>query len=384
MADLLPRRVVIVAFGDAQLLDIAAPSSAFEMANRVDGMPHYAIETATIGDEPIQCSSGLKIVAADLAGVRGPIDTLLVAGGRGHVRAARNPMLVNEVRRLARASRRVVGICTGSSVLAAAGLLDGRRATTHWAHTRWLADAFPRVTVDPAPVYVRDGDVFTSAGVLSGLDLTLALIEEDCGPGLARDVARQLVAYVQRQGDAEQISMYVAPSAADHELVRRIADHVQAHPGDDLSAAALADRFGVSVRHLSRLFNAHMGLAPARYVRRSRTEAAANLIRSGDATLDSVARKCGFGSPQSLRGAFRERYGVSPSEYRRHHRTAAGCLAGGISAGSTYRNATAGIASAPAPAPAAITAAYPQCSAATRAPLEAAVASAAANALSAE
>jgi transcriptional regulator GlxA family with amidase domain len=331
------------------------------MANRLDGVDHYTVETATVGDEPILCSSGLRVVAADLASVRGPIDTLLVAGGRGHERAARHPVLVAEVRRLARTARRVVGICTGASVLAAAGLLDGRRATTHWAHAEWLAETFPRVEVDPEPVYVRDGDVFTSAGVLSGLDLTLALIEEDCRPGLARDVARQLVAYVRRQGNAEQISMYVAPSAAEHDLVRRMADHIQSRPADDLSTAALADRFGLSTRHLSRLFNAHMGMAPARYVRRSRTEAAANLLQDGVSTLDSVARRCGFGSAQSLRGAFRERYGMSPSEYRLHMsadtgtRTAARAAAP-ARAGASKSRATAGIASSPSDVPAHITA----------------------------
>ena len=240
-----------------------------------------------------------------------------MAGGYGHERAAADEVVLAHVRRLARNARRVASVCTGASVLAAAGLLDGRRATTHWFFAGGLARAHPAVTVDPDPIFVRDGSVATSAGVTSALDLTLSFVEEDHGAALARGVARSLVTYLQRPGTQAQMSVHVsAPRPAD-DVVRAVVDHVAGHLDDDLGAAALADRAGVSQRHLTRLFRAHLGRSPGEHVRRARTEAAAHLLATTDLPLPRVAARCGFGSTETLRTAFLRAYGTTPSAHRR-------------------------------------------------------------------
>ena len=205
-----------------------------------------------------------------------------MVGGYGHLRAAQDDVLVAHVRRLARRARRIASVCTGASVLAAAGLLDGRRATTHWAFADALARDHPAVTVDPDPIFIRDGRVATSAGVTSALDLTLSFVDEDHGPDLARRVARALVTYLQRPGTQAQMSMHVAAPAPANDVVRDVVDHVVAHLDGDLSAAVLAERAGVSERHLVRLFRTHLGRSPAEHVRRARTEAAAALLAATD------------------------------------------------------------------------------------------------------
>jgi transcriptional regulator GlxA family with amidase domain len=317
MKQQLPRRVVIVGFDDAEMLDIACPSDAMDAANRLGAARPYRVELATLGGRPVRCSSGLSIAGQlALEKVAGPLDTFLVAGGVGHGSAAVNGRLLGEVRRLARISRRVVSVCTGAHVLAAAGLLNGRRATTHWSLAGKLAAAYASVLVDPAPLYIRDGNVYTSAGVTSALDLALALIEEDNGPELARSVARSLVTYLHRPGNQAQLGMPPAAPLPEHRLVRTVVAHVQNNLSGDLSAPALARVAGVSQRHLTRLFDGHLGTSPARYVRVARTEAAARLLVSTSLPLTAVARKCGFTSTETLRQAFTDLYATSPSVYR--------------------------------------------------------------------
>jgi transcriptional regulator GlxA family with amidase domain len=314
------RVILVVGYDGAELIDIACVSSSLDIANRIGADPPYQVILASPGGRTIACDSGLRLQAgASLERVNDPLDTLLVSGGLGHERAAANPRLVGHVRRLAALARRVAAVCTGSTVLAEAGLLAGRRATTHWMYAERLALRYPDVQVDPEPVYIRDGDVATSGGVTSALDLTLSLIEEDHGPALARGVARGTVAYLQRPGSQPQKSMFVARRTTDDELVRRISDHVVGHLGDDLGMPALARLAGVSERHLSRLFLAQLGETAAQYVRRVRTEAAAHLLVSTGLPLTAVARHCGLGSAETLRQAFRDRYGVPPSRYRRDH-----------------------------------------------------------------
>jgi transcriptional regulator GlxA family with amidase domain len=223
-------------------------------------------------------------------------------------------------------SRRIAAVCTGAGILAAAGVLDGRRAATHWDHAALLAARFPAVTFDGDPIYVTDGPVCTSAGVTAALDLTLSFIEEDVSADLAREVARQLVTYLQRPGNQAQMSMFTAPPAARHSLVQDTIDHVAGHLDDDLSAATLAERAGVSERHLTRLFLKEVELTPGRFVRRARTEAAAHLLTSTDLTMEAVATRCGFGTPETLRQAFQSRYGVSPSHYRATQSRSTGAL----------------------------------------------------------
>lgn len=309
------RPVVVVGYPGAELLDIACITTALDVANRAGAA--YEVRTVAPGGRAISCQSGLTLQCQGaLERVRGPLDTLIVSGGLGHEAAAADARLVGHVRRLARESRRVASVCTGATVLAAAGLLDGRRVTTHWHWAARLARRHPAVRVDPAPIFVRDGPVSTAAGVTSALDLTLAFVEEDHGGDLARLVARGLVTYLQRPGNQAQMSMFVAAPAPEHDLVRDLVDTIAKSPHGELGVAALAARARVSERHLTRLFLAELGQTPARYVRQARTEAAAALLVTTTLALDRVAARCGFRSAEALRQAFRGRYGISPMRYR--------------------------------------------------------------------
>ncbi|MYV97053.1 DJ-1/PfpI family protein [Streptomyces sp. SID3343] len=319
------RRIVVVGYPDSALLDIACVTETLDTANLLGAQPPYATRLAGPGGRPISCSGGLSLTPhLPLEHVVGAVDTILVTGGHGHEAAARDERVVGQVRRIARDARRVASVCTGASILAATGLLDGRRATTHWAYAVRLARSRPAVRVDPAPLYIRDGRISTSAGVTAALDLTLSFVEEDHGPEAARTVARALVTYLQRPGNQAQVSMFVAAPPPEHPLVRRVTAHVTGHLGADLSAPALAREVGVSTRHLSRLFEAHLGTTPGRYVREARTEAAARLLGSTRLALPAIARRCGFGTTETLRQAFADRYACSPSAYRRSLGEAAG------------------------------------------------------------
>ncbi|UCM89829.1 DJ-1/PfpI family protein [Streptomyces marincola] len=313
-----PRRVLLVAYEGAQILDIACPAGAFDVANGEGADPPYRVEVATLGGRAAPTSSGLRIGARRrLADVTWPLDTLIVTGGVGAEAAARDEALVAQVERLARRSARVASVCTGAQVLAAAGLLDHRRVTTHWRYGARLARRYPAVAVDLSPLHVRDGNVFTSAGVVSALDLSLALIEDDHGPTLARAVARELVTWVHRPADQAQISAYLATPPPRDRAVADLFRHIAGHLTDDLSPGALAARAGVSRRHLARLFTAHLGTTPARAVRAVRAEAAVHLLRTSALPLAAIARRCGFGSAETLRQALLDHYGATGDTIRR-------------------------------------------------------------------
>ncbi|MEU1104787.1 GlxA family transcriptional regulator [Streptomyces tibetensis] len=312
------RRVLIVAYDDAQILDIACPSGALDIANRYGAQPQYSVELGTLGRRAARSSAGITVGAGQgLETVAGRLDTLIVVGGIGCEDAAADERLLGQVRRLAGLSRRVASVCTGAYVLAAAGLLDHRRVTTHWGWGDRLADRHPAVAVDANPLYIRDGNVYTSAGVTSALDLTLALIEDDHGPTLARAVARELVTHLHRRADQAQISTFLAAPPPDDRLVRDLTGYMAAHISEDLTPAALARRAGVSTRHLTRLFRAYLNTTPARAVRVVRTEAAAHLVQSSGLSLAAIARRCGFGSAQTLRQAFWDHYGMTGDTMRR-------------------------------------------------------------------
>ncbi|MGK4585158.1 GlxA family transcriptional regulator [Kitasatospora sp. HPMI-4] len=311
------RQVVIIGYDQADLLDIACVADTLDAATRLGAEPAYDVRLASPHGRPVRSSAGLVLISqVAVERVRGPLDTVLVAGGPGHLTATADAGLVSHVRRLAACSRRVASVCTGASVLAAAGLLDGRRTTTHWAYAREMADRYPAVTVDPRPLYIIDGDVHTSAGVTSALDLTLALVEADHGPELARLVARWLVTYMQRPGNQAQLSIYVKDAPPEHRILRKLVLHITGHLDTDLDAATLAALADISERHLSRLFLDRLGQPPARYIRTARTEAAAQLLEATALPLSAVARRCGFGSTETLRQAFHSHYGISPSAYR--------------------------------------------------------------------
>ncbi|MFC9608739.1 GlxA family transcriptional regulator [Streptomyces niveus] len=311
------RFVAVVGYPGAELLDIACLTTAFDYANRAGATPAYRVRVVTPAGRPISCQSGLVLEAQGaVERLRGPLDTVVVSGGEGHLAAAADSGLVAHVRRLAHVAGRIASVCTGASVLAATGLLDGRRVTTHWLFADVLAAGHPAVRVDPAPLYIRDGPVTTAAGVSSALDLALAFIEEDHGAELAREVARGLVTYLQRPGNQAQMSMFVASPAPADGLVREVVTAIRNEPHADLRVAALAARAGVSERHLTRLFLAHVGQTPARYVRLARTQAAARLLTSSGLSLARIAPRCGFSSAEALRQAFVAQYGITPSYYR--------------------------------------------------------------------
>lgn len=312
-----PRRVLIVGYPAAELLDIACVVSALQIANHLHGRALYQPRLASPGGNAIHTGTGL-VVNAEIAleRVRGPIDTLVVSGGIGYVDAMADDHLLAHVGRLGRLSRRVASVCTGAGILAGAGLLDNRRAATHWRHAAYLTRRFTAVTFDPVPIFIRDGDTYTSAGVTSAIDLTLSFIEADAGPALARDVARDLVTYLQRPGNQAQMSVFTTAPAPTHSPVRHVIDHITAHLDADLSTAILAHRAGLSERHLTRMFNDEIGLSPGKFVRRIRAESAATLLVETDLTIAAVARRCGFGTAEALRQSFIATYGVAPSRYR--------------------------------------------------------------------
>jgi len=318
----MARRVVIVTFEAAQSLDATGPyevlAAVREAQERLGVRDSgYDLELAAPRRGPVRQESGLSLVAdRALDDLPRSIDTLIVAGGRGARAAADDPEIVAAIGRAGRRARRVASVCTGAYVLAAAGLLDGRRATTHWAYCDALAAAYPAVTVERDPIFVRDGKLWTSAGVTAGIDLALALVEEDFGRDLALLLARWFVVFVRRAGGQSQFSAQLAVQAAERAPVRDLQAWVVEHPDDDLAVPALARRAGMSVRHFARVFRAEIGLAPAAFVERVRLETARRLLETTGMSIERVAEAAGFGTPESLRRAFARRIGLSPREYR--------------------------------------------------------------------
>jgi transcriptional regulator GlxA family with amidase domain len=314
------RQIVLVGFEGVQLLDLAGPADVFEAASRVaaaDGGPGYRLTVATMGGEAVRASSGIKLEPdADLGAVDpAQVDTLLVAGGRGRT-VLEDSDLVAALPRVAAGARRVGSVCGGAFLLAAAGLLDGLRVTTHWAGCDDLARRYPAVTVEPDRIYVRDGDVFTSAGVTAGIDLALALVEEDHGSEVARTVARWLVVFLQRPGGQSQFSARLDVPVPGESPIRSLVDGIVADPAGDHRVPVLAERASLSERHLSRVFLEQTRITPARFVERVRVEAARDLLEGGPTPVEVVADCCGFGSAETMRRAFLRVLGVGPAEYR--------------------------------------------------------------------
>lgn len=318
-----PRRVVFVVFPDVQSLDVTGPSEVFSQVNRALPEHEYSLELVAAAESPIAASSGLRLIPdGSLEACRGPIDTLVVAGGAGVRAAAEDERLISWLRLAARRSRRVTSVCTGAFLLARAGLLDGRRATTHWAACGALARIHPSVQVHPDPIFVRDGNVYTSAGVTAGIDLALALVEEDLGRRLVLDVARNLVLFVRRPGGQAQFSASLAGQAASRPGIRELQDWITDSLEADLSVTALADRAFMSPRNFARVFVREVGVTPAAYVESVRVERARTLLETTDLQVEQVARRCGFGTVETLRRAFGRRVGVSPGDYRERFATA--------------------------------------------------------------
>jgi len=310
------RRVVIVTFPDAQVLDVTGPAEVFSVAGRLGVDPEYEVVVASPAGGPVATTSGIELSSRALRSVRGEVDTLVVAGGTGTRAAVRDRSLVEGVRRLAARARRVASVCTGAFVLAEAGLLDGRRATTHWASADALARRHPSVAVDPRPIFVRDGRVWTSAGVTAGMDLALALVADDHGAEVARSVARWLVLYLQRPGGQAQFSAHLDGRLARRGPLQDLQAWMAEHLDADLGVAALARRAAMSERHFARRFRVETGRTPADHVEALRTEAACRLLEATDEPIEVVARRCGFGTVETMYRAFRRRHGTTPARHR--------------------------------------------------------------------
>jgi transcriptional regulator GlxA family with amidase domain len=316
------RRVVIVAFPRVQSLDVLGPAEVFSTATQLSP-DAYEVEVVAAEAGPLATSSVALHPDRTLDECRGPIDTLLAAGGRGVHDAARDERLVAWLTAAATRSRRVTSVCTGAFLLARAGLLDGRRATTHWASCGELARRHPEIEVDPDPIFVRDGNVTTSAGVTAGMDLALALVEEDLGRELALETARWLVLFLKRPGGQAQFSAQLAAQMAEREPLRELQQWLPDHVEEDLSVPALARRANMSERNFARAFRDETGMTPAAYVEVTRVERARIALETGDLPVEAIARQTGFGTVETMRRAFRRRVGVSPAGYRGRFRSEA-------------------------------------------------------------
>lgn len=315
-------------FHNAELLDITGPLDVFSIATRISAAlgvgSGYSIELVAPQAGAIQTSSGVKLVAdASIHQLRGPIDTLMVPGGEGTLDAMQNAELIDWVRKMAERVRRLCSVCTGAFILAEAGLLDGRSATTHWRFCKQLAEQFPSVGVKADPIFVRDGNVFTSAGVTAGIDLALALVEEDYGRPLALATARNMVMFLKRPGGQSQYSAQMSVQAADRQPIRELQGWIADHLSEDLSIEALARRSAMSPRNFARVFKSETGLTPGGFVEISRVEAARRRLEESSQGVDAIACDCGFGTRESMRRAFIRTLRVSPSSYRERFRVPA-------------------------------------------------------------
>ncbi|WP_208619986.1 GlxA family transcriptional regulator [Mycobacterium marseillense] len=313
------RVVVIVVFDGVTLLDVAGAGEVFVEANRFGA--DYRLKIASVDGSDVTSSIGTRLGVTDSLSAIDSADTVLVAGSDHLPGRPIDPALVEAVRSVAGRTGRMASICTGSFILAQAGLLSGRRATTHWHDTRLLARAFRDVTVEPDAIFVRDGDVFTSAGISSGIDLALALVEMDCGTELVREVARWLVVYLKRAGGQSQFSVLVEADPPPQSPLRAVTEAIAADPSADYNVKRLAALASLSTRQLTRLFQSELGMTPARYVELVRVDFARNALEAGRSVTET-AGMAGFGSIETLRRAFVNHLGISPKAYRDRFRTA--------------------------------------------------------------
>jgi transcriptional regulator GlxA family with amidase domain len=310
----MPHRLGLLIFPGFQILDAAGPIAAFEIAARYAG-GHYAIETLSIGGGAVRSSSGVAM-ATDAADAAERFDTLMISGGDGTREASNDPVLVDFVRAAAGAAGRVSSVCSGAFVLAAAGLLDGRRATTHWSRTADFARRFPDVRLEPDRISVRDGPVWTSAGITAGIDLALAMIADDLGEEIAKLTAQQLVVYRRRPGGQSQFSALLELERPDARF-GALLGWARERLAEPLGVERLADRAAMSPRHFARAFAAETGVTPAKAIERLRIEAARERIESSPEPIDRIAEHVGFGDAERMRRAFVRAFGQPPQALRR-------------------------------------------------------------------
>lgn len=314
-----PRTIVIIALPGVQLLDVAGPLDVFAEANLQAGHEAYTLLVAAAEQGPIRSSSGVRLMPDRIIdhGFQESIDTLLIAGCPNAADVPADGVVIDWLRRRAGRTRRFGSVCSGAFFLAAAGLLDGRRVTTHWAVADRLAEKFPSVSVDKDAIYVSDGKLRTAAGVTAGLDLALALVEEDLGREIAMKVASQLVMFFKRPGGQMQFTRKGETVPAGRAALQELQRWVAANPGLDHSIASLAARMDISPRHFARLFRAEVGITPATWVEEARVNAARRLLELGNEAPKQVALHCGFADADTLRRSFARHVGVTPAEYRK-------------------------------------------------------------------
>jgi transcriptional regulator GlxA family with amidase domain len=317
----MTRKVLIVGFPGVQGLDLVGPFEVFTSASlavAAQGKAGYQPVVVSDDGKPVTTETGLTFAAVELPDPSEPVDTLVLPGGRGVHAAQQDARLIEWIVAAAPNARRVVTVCTGTFLAAQAGLLDGCRATTHWAFADQLAREVPTVNVDPDPIFVRSSaTVWTAAGVSAGIDLALALVEDDHGTEVAQTVARWLVLYLRRPGGQTQFAAPVWVARAKREPIRAVQDAVETEPGGQHSVGELARRAAMSPRHFTRVFTDEVGEAPGAYVERVRTEAARRQLEQTDDTVVAIAARCGFGTAETMRRNFIRRIGVSPDQYRK-------------------------------------------------------------------
>ena len=323
------RRVSFIAAPGTEILDLVGPLQVFvraaEMFSRQNPRfpPIYSVEVITTSRQAsVVTNCGLRIAAHNtFRRVRGEIDTLLIAGGSAIENDEINIEAVRWIRKMAGRVRRIGSVCTGAMLLARAGLLDGRQATTHWNWCALLAGKCPRADIDPNPIFIRDENVYTSAGVTAGMDLALALVEEDHGSRLALQVARNLVLYLRRPGGQSQFSAALSLQLTDRKPLRELESWVLDNLNKPLNMPALAERVAMSPRNFARVFTKEMKTTPAKFVERLRVEAARRRLEESRNTLETIAGECGFGNVNSMRNVFQRALRIAPGQYRRHFRS---------------------------------------------------------------
>ncbi|KAB2342149.1 GlxA family transcriptional regulator [Actinomadura rudentiformis] len=310
------RRIAFVIYPGFHPIDLVGPHEVFQYAHRLTGGYDCRVVAPVAG--PVRGHSGLPVHASYGVGDLEPdgIDTLLVAGGLGVDEARHDRALVDWVTAAGRGVRRLTSVCSGTLLLAATGLIDGCRVTTHWARERQLLEEHPELTVDCDPIFIRDGRVWTSAGVTAAMDLALALVEEDHGRDVAHAVAQEMVMFLRRPGSQSQFSVPLWSEQPASDPIRSVVAAINADPGARHTIGDLAGVAGLSPRHLQRRFTAEVGVPPAAYVERVRVEAARRALAESEEPVEAMARRLGFGTGETLRRVFQRRLGVPPSDYR--------------------------------------------------------------------
>ena len=314
------RHVAIVTYNGADLLDLAGPANAFAAANwaliQLGKSPGYEVEVVSQTGGGVRMEPALKISTSSLTNITSGVDTLIVVGGVGVFEAATDQKLLSEIRRYSQETRRTCSVCIGAFLLAACGLLTGRRATTHWLYADRLRLEHPDIMVDPDAIYTEDGGVWTSAGITAGIDLCLALIEEDHGREVAMLAARMLVVFLKRPGGQSQFSVALALQSADPSRFADLHDWMRANLAADLRVERLAERVGMAPRTFARVYVTRTGQTPAKSVENVRLEAARLALEDTSASIKQIARETGFGDDERMRRAFMRALGVSPADYR--------------------------------------------------------------------